>query len=643
LIEALDRAAIQRMNATTAGDVLGRVAGIQTDGPHNARDRAAHVRIRGLDPRYTLALVDGERVPARDVRGVVDFSTLPTAAIQRIEVVKGPLAVLFGGDAIAGVVNVVTQGTITGTSVDAVAGYGSFATRTLAARVASGRDGRGTQLTVHRETSDGWSDAWDLDQELRQMTAKVDARGTEKTTVVANEMLRRGRDDLRATQRLYIGRARKQKQVTKYVERGTIEGVEDSLDLGTTLNWSRREDAGGRWMASVQLARHATDKDEVRDVILRQNGRDIGSVLTDERDDIAHWIGGARLQRRSIRGRHELTAQGEWRSELRDVDNHNIRVTRDPDGATIGDADFRDPKRIYKVHEGVGSFVAQDAWNTGGRVATVVGVRTDHHQVWGAKLVPAAAVAVRADANLTVRYAMGLGYKAPSIESRSRSPVPDLDVNGNRWIAGNPDLRPESSLGQELGAIYASDPEGREARQIGVSASLFRNDFRDKIERETTDDYMASGLPLEREVNIGRAVTQGLEAAVSCEVRRSLWLGANYTFLATRNLDTGARLDRTVAHTLNLIGSYTFRPTRTTLRLTARWLDRSMRIAADGTSRPPIPALATADVRVEQILTKQLSLSIQTDNVLGARWDRDGDGDTDLPPAGVFVGLWAHL
>jgi outer membrane receptor protein involved in Fe transport len=154
---------------------------------------------------------------------------------------------------------------------------------------------------------------------------------------------------------------------------------------------------------------------------------------------------------------------------------------------------------------------------------------------------------------------------------------------------------------------------------------------------------MASGLPLEREINVGRAVTQGIEATAAYEVGRALWLGANYTYLGTHNRDTGARLDRTITHTVNLLGSYTFRPTRTTLRLTARWLDRAVRVAADGTPRPPIPSLATTDVRIEQALRGRLSLSVQADNVLGATWDRDGDGDTDLPPASVFVGLWAHL
>jgi outer membrane receptor for ferrienterochelin and colicins len=637
-IEVIDRAAIARANGSTAADVLGRVAGIHTDGPHNARDRAAHVRIRGLDPRYTLVLVDGQRVPARDVHGVVDLSTLPTAAVQRIEVVKGPTAVLLGGDAIAGVVNVVTGGRIEGTELAASAGYGSFATRTAAGHLAVGGDGASLQITAHHETSDGWSDAWDLDRELRQVTAKVDARGTEKSTLTATETLDRGGHELRASQRLMVGRSLKHKQMTRYVEAGTIEGTDLAIDVDSTLSWLRR-DEGGRWAATAHLARHDTDKRETRDVTLRQNGRDVGTLWTDERDDVQHWLASARAERRLYRGRHELTAVGEWRSELRDVDNHNQRLTRDPAGVPTGDADFRDPSRIYRVHEAVGSLVVQDDWNAGGRIAATPGIRVDYHQVWGARVCPAAAVAARVDPALTVRYAIGLGYKAPSIESRNRSPVPDLDVNGSRWLAGNPDLVAESSLGQELGAVFEPVIDRAGSRRLLVAASLFRNDFRDKIERETVDDFMSSGLPLEREVNLGRAVTQGVETTAGLD----LGLGANYTYLATRNQDTGARLDRTVTHSANLLASYTFAPTRTTLRVTSRWLAHATRVAADGSPRLPVPSVATTDLRVEQALGPHVALSAQLDNLFGATWDRDADGDTDLPPTALFVGVGAHL
>jgi outer membrane receptor for ferrienterochelin and colicins len=642
-ITVLRREDVERATASTAADALGRIAGVHTDGPHNARDRAVHVRIRGLDARYTLALIDGERMPARDVHGVADLSALPAAAIERIEIVKGPMAVLLGGDAIAGVVNVVTRREVEGTRVDAFAGYGSFATRTGAARLAVGGEDASAQVVVQHERSDGWSDEWDLDRDLRQITAKVDARATDKTTIAASQLVRRGDDELRGSQRLFLGGSHKHKQMTRYVEAGTIEGGEDALDLDGTLAWTRRDDRGGRWAATAHVARHATDKDEVRDVMLRQNGRDVGSLFTDERDDITHWIGSARLQRRVVRGRHELTGLAEWRSELREVDNQSLRVTRDPGGNVTGDASFRDPAHIYSAREGVASVVVQDDWNAGGRVAIAPGVRLDHHGEWGTRICPATSIAARVDSYLTVRYAVGLGYKAPSIESRNRSPVPDLDVNGSRWLAGNPDLGPESSLGHELGAIFEPALGGSAAPRLVISTALFRNDFRDKIEKEIVDDYNQSGLPLEREINIGRAVTHGLEATMAVEVGRDLWLGANYTYLWTRNLDSQARLDRTIAHTGNVQASYTLRPTRTTMRVASRWVGRAVRVSADGTARPAIPALATTDVRIEQPITRHLTLSAQVENLFGATWDKDDDGDTDQPPASLFVGLWAHL
>lgn len=65
--------------------------------------------LRGLGPQRTLILIDGERVPASSVTGVVDIGTIPTGLIQRVDVVTGGASAVYGSDAIAGVVNFVLK------------------------------------------------------------------------------------------------------------------------------------------------------------------------------------------------------------------------------------------------------------------------------------------------------------------------------------------------------------------------------------------------------------------------------------------------------------------------------------------------------------------------------------------------------
>lgn len=67
--------------------------------------------LRGADPNYTPVFIDGIKVnDATNTRGgSFDFSTLPTQAIERIEILRGPLSALYGSDALAGVILITTK------------------------------------------------------------------------------------------------------------------------------------------------------------------------------------------------------------------------------------------------------------------------------------------------------------------------------------------------------------------------------------------------------------------------------------------------------------------------------------------------------------------------------------------------------
>ena len=70
--------------------------------------RGSAVRMQGLDPTYVLVLVDGERTLGR-VGGALDLESFAVDQIERIEIVKGPSSALFGADALAGVINIITR------------------------------------------------------------------------------------------------------------------------------------------------------------------------------------------------------------------------------------------------------------------------------------------------------------------------------------------------------------------------------------------------------------------------------------------------------------------------------------------------------------------------------------------------------
>ena len=73
-------------------------------GPFGA---ATSLFVRGGESDYVKVLVDG--VPVNQPGGFYDFGSLTTDNVERIEVLRGPASVLYGSDAIAGVVQIVTR------------------------------------------------------------------------------------------------------------------------------------------------------------------------------------------------------------------------------------------------------------------------------------------------------------------------------------------------------------------------------------------------------------------------------------------------------------------------------------------------------------------------------------------------------
>jgi vitamin B12 transporter len=115
---------------TRLSDLLNRVAGVHID-QVGGRGGTGSLYIRGADPNYTLVLVDGVRVndPTNARGGSFDFSTFDIADVERVEIARGPYSAIYGGDALAGVINIVTRHGAQDTHVSLDAMGGAYDTR----------------------------------------------------------------------------------------------------------------------------------------------------------------------------------------------------------------------------------------------------------------------------------------------------------------------------------------------------------------------------------------------------------------------------------------------------------------------------------------------------------------------------------
>jgi iron complex outermembrane receptor protein len=113
----IDRAAIEATGLTSVGDILFNIAASDggalrniTTGT-NGSDGTQNISLRGLGATRTLVLVNGRRWITAGITNaaVVDLNTIPVAVVERIEVLKDGASAIYGSDAIAGVVNVITR------------------------------------------------------------------------------------------------------------------------------------------------------------------------------------------------------------------------------------------------------------------------------------------------------------------------------------------------------------------------------------------------------------------------------------------------------------------------------------------------------------------------------------------------------
>ena len=113
-VTTLTRADIEQTGLTTTFDVLNHITASDGSGlstvttQTNGSDGSQTISLRGLNANRTLVLVDGKRWPT-DLFGQVDVSTIPVAIIERIEVLKDGASAIYGSDAIAGVINIITR------------------------------------------------------------------------------------------------------------------------------------------------------------------------------------------------------------------------------------------------------------------------------------------------------------------------------------------------------------------------------------------------------------------------------------------------------------------------------------------------------------------------------------------------------
>lgn len=154
-VSIVDRETIERSGATGLVDVLARLPGVQfvrNGGPGTS----SSLYLRGASTNYTAVYVDGIRMDSQAGSGGASWEALPLSMIDRIEVLRGPAAAVYGSDSIAGVVQIFTKKGEAGMAPYVGVGAGSHGTWRGEAGVSGATGAWDYALGVARETSKGF-------------------------------------------------------------------------------------------------------------------------------------------------------------------------------------------------------------------------------------------------------------------------------------------------------------------------------------------------------------------------------------------------------------------------------------------------------------------------------------------------------
>ncbi|MEC5212149.1 vitamin B12 transporter [Polaromonas sp. CG_9.5] len=154
-VSIIDRAQIERSGAVGVADVLKRLPGIEIT-RNGGPGATTSVFLRGAESRFTAVYIDGVRIDSQATGGAA-WEAIPLALIDRIEVLRGPAAAVYGSDALGGVIQFFTRRGETGFSPYAGVGVGTYNTRKLEAGFSGASGAFDYALGLAHEKSDGFN------------------------------------------------------------------------------------------------------------------------------------------------------------------------------------------------------------------------------------------------------------------------------------------------------------------------------------------------------------------------------------------------------------------------------------------------------------------------------------------------------
>jgi len=464
------------------------------------------VQLQGIDPEYTLILIDGMPLIGR-VAGILDLSRISLGSVERIEIIKGASSSLYGSEALGGVINIITNKgeENEGFKSNLYYQYGSFKTQDFLTDILFNKN----NITLYGNFNYYSSDGYDLIDSDDQKTVEAYNNLT-LGLGFAYDMKSLGKIDLNT-------------KIFRETRDGTIfltsPGVnKESETHEENLYVKYTNDISKNVSLDVDLYRttYINDEEQV-------SSNNIPNTNTFNQT----------LDRLDIRFKHS-TSSGSYYTVGFGFDKETLERTN------ISSKPIHNSRFLYFQYD----------WNTSEKLNLVSGLRYDDHKQYNSQVSPKVSFKYNLSDKMYFKGSFGYGYKTPDFRqlylnfSNSSS---GYIVLGTKVIDGvvkelqdsnslifyndifNSNLTAESSNSYNLGLHYYANPS------FPIELNLFRNNIFNLIETNIVG-RKTNGQTIYSYSNLNKAYTQGAEIQGSYNPIKKLSIKLGYQLLYAKDI-----------------------------------------------------------------------------------------------------------
>ena len=497
----ISRAEIENSGHSRLNDIISEQVGIITVPGFGGSEG---VQLQGIDPEYTLILIDGLPIIGR-VAGILDLSRISLGSVERIEIIKGASSSLYGSEALGGVINIITnKEKEDGFNNKIYYQYGTFKTQDLLADISFKKDKFTTFGNLNYYSSDGY----DLVEGDGQKTVEAFNNYT-GTIGISYDMNALG--NLNVNYKSFT----EERDGTIFITSPGVENKSETNENNISLKYQ---------------------KDLSKSVSLNIDYYKTGYINKEEQIDQNNNLRNNNfdqtLNRLDIRFKHS-TSTGSYYTIGFGYDKELLERTN------ISVKPKHNSQFIYFQYD----------WNKNDRFNLVSGIRYDNHNKYSSQISPKVSFKYDFSENLNLKGSFGYGYKTPDFRQLylnfsnstsgyivlGTSVIDDVITelqNNNDLVFYNDqfttDLTAENSNSYNLGLQYFITPE------IPLDINLFRNNIYNLIETNIVG-RKTNGQTIYSYSNVDKAFTQGMEVQGSWNPIKKLSLKGGYQLLFAKD------------------------------------------------------------------------------------------------------------